>query len=383
MKPERVDRDGTPAYRFLGVELTRREAAFLLVGVAFLFAVPDLTTVSDSLQLSVIHQGLLYGFAAVGLNLLLRHTKLTSFGHAAFFGTGAYATAVLAQYAGVQSVGLLLVGAIAAATLMAAIIGALSLRHTGLYFALLTLAFGQLLYAIALGQRVLGGSDGMPIRPGPQNQPLLFGSVFAPDVYQVLTYYATVVVILVGLFVMYRITQSPFRYALDAIGQERTRARFIGLPVRRYVWVAFVISGVYGGIAGGLFAVVRQYISPGETLFFLRSGDILFMAILGGFRTLAGPLIGGVVLVFLQDVGQDVTQYYEFLTGVVLLILVYGFPQGIVGSLRSGGVVNTRLGELRREPSVLSTWGRTAVQTTERKLAESMTSLRIILFGAD
>ncbi|MDS0221314.1 branched-chain amino acid ABC transporter permease [Haloarcula sp. S1AR25-5A] len=381
--PERTDRDGTPAYRFLGVEVTRREAVFLLIGVVFLFLVPDLTTLSDSLQLSVIHQGLLFGFAAVGLNLLLRHTKLTSFGHAAFFGTGAYATAVLARYAGVQSVGLLLLGAIAAATVMAAIIGALSLRHTGLYFALLTLAFGQLLYAIALGQSALGGSDGLPIRPGPANQPLLFGTAFSPDVYQVLTYYLTVVVILIGLFVMYRITQSPFRNALDAIGQERTRARFIGLPVRRYVWVAFVISGIYGGVAGGLFAVVRQYIRPEESLFFLRSGDILFMAILGGFRTLVGPLLGGVVLVFLQDVGQDVTQYYDFLTGVILLILVYGFPRGIVGSLQSGGIVSARLGELRREPSVLSTWGRTAVETTERKLAESMTSLRIILFGAD
>jgi branched-chain amino acid transport system permease protein len=381
--PERVDRDGTPAYRFLGVEVTRREAAFLVLGVVVLFIVPDLTTVSDSLQLSVIHQGLLFGFAAVGLNLLLRHTKLTSFGHAAFFGTGAYATAVLARYAGVQSVGLLLLGAIAAATVMAAIIGVLSLRHTGLYFALLTLAFGQLLYAIALGQSALGGSDGLPIRPGPANQPLLFGTAFSPDVYQVLTYYLTVVVILIGLFVMYRITQSPFRNALDAIGQERTRARFIGLPVRRYVWAAFVISGIYGGVAGGLYAVVRQYVRPEGTLFFLRSGDILFMAILGGFRTLVGPLIGGVVLVFLQDVGQDVTQYYEFLTGAVLLILVYGFPRGIVGSLRSGGIVNTRLNELRREPSVLSTWGRTAVQSLERKVTEALTSLRIILFGVD
>jgi branched-chain amino acid transport system permease protein len=182
---------------------------------------------------------------------------------------------------------------------------------------------------------------------------------------------------------MYRITQSPFRNALDAIGQERTRARFIGLPVRRYVWAAFVISGIYGGVAGGLFAIVRQYVRPEGTLFFLRSGDILFMAILGGFRTLVGPLIGGVVLIFLQDVGQDITQYYEFLTGVVLLILVYGFPRGIVGSLRSGGIVNTRLGELRREPSVLSTWSRTAVQSIERKVTEALTSLRIILFGVD
>ncbi|EMA11707.1 branched-chain amino acid ABC transporter permease [Haloarcula marismortui] len=381
--PERVDRDGTPAYRVLGVEVTRREAAFLVLGVVFLFVIPDIASLSDSLQLSVIHQGLLFGFAAVGLNLLLRHTKLTSFGHAAFFGTGAYATAVLARYAGVQSVGLLLLGAIAAATVMAAIIGVLSLRHTGLYFALLTLAFGQLLYAIALGQSALGGSDGLPVRPGPANQPLLFGASFSPDVYQILTYYLTVVVILIGLFVMYRITQSPFRNALDAIGQERTRARFIGLPVRRYVWAAFVISGIYGGVAGGLYAVVRQYVRPEGTLFFLRSGDILFMAILGGFRTLVGPLIGGVVLVFLQDVGQDVTQYYEFLTGVVLLILVYGFPRGIVGSLRSGGIVNARLSELRREPSVLSAWGRSAAQSIERKVTEALTSLRIILFGVD
>lgn len=383
MKPERIETDDETRYRVLGVEATRREAVALALGVVALFVVPDVTRVSDSLQLSVIHQGLLFGFAAVGLNLLLRHTKLTSFGHAAFFGTGAYATAVLAKYAGLQSVGLLLLGAIATATVMAAIIGALSLRHTGLYFALLTLAFGQLLYAIALGQSALGGSDGMPIRPGPANQPLLLGTAFEPAVYQILTYYLTVVVILVGLFVLYRITQSPFRYALDAIGQERTRARFIGLPVRRYVWAAFVISGVYGGVAGGLYAVVRQYVRPEGTLFFLRSGDILFMAILGGFRTLVGPLIGGVVLIFLQDVGQDVTQYYEFLTGVVLLVLVYGFPRGIVGSLRSGGVVSSRLGQLRREPSALADWARSAVRTTERKAVESLSSLRIILFGVD
>ncbi len=200
---------------------------------------------------------------------------------------------------------------------MAAIIGVQSLRHTGLYFALLTLAFGQLLYAIALGQSALGGSDGLPVRPGPANQPLLFGTAFSPDVYQILTYYLTVVVILIGLFVMsHRSRRSED--ALDAIGQERTRARFIGLPVRRYVWAAFVISGIYGGVAGGLFAVVRQYVRP-EGRCFSSGRAHPVHGVTGRVRTLVDahrrcrPRLPA-------GRGEDVTQYYEFLTGVVLLI---------------------------------------------------------------
>jgi branched-chain amino acid transport system permease protein len=141
---------------------------------------------------------------------------------------------------------------------------------------------------------------------------------------------------------MWRLVNSPFGKALDAIGQDRTRARFIGIPVERYVWAAFVISGVYGGVAGALYAMLQLQIDPNGTLFFLRSGDILFMTILGGFQTLIGPLVGGIVLIFVQDVGQDFTTFFNAVTGFVLLLLVFGFPEGIVGTITDGGSRFTR-----------------------------------------
>lgn len=317
--------------------LTSRQAAGGLLLALFLLALPDITRLSDSLQLSVFHQGVLFGIAAVGLNLLLRHTKLVSFGHAAFFGGGAYTTAVLATNFGVNEFLLLLVPAIAVATVLAAVIGALSLRHTGLYFSLLTLAFGMLLFSVVEGNdQFFGGTDGLPIRPDPAGRPLLFGAELGPEVYGILLYYLTLVVLIVALLGMWRLVNSPFGQALDAIGQNRTRARFIGVPVERYVWVAFVISGVYGGAAGAIYAILQLQIDPNGTLFFLRSGDILFMAILGGFQTLVGPVVGGIVLVFVQDVGQDFTRFFNFVTGFVLLLLVFGFPRGIVGTLGRG-----------------------------------------------
>src|SRR6056297_1237196 len=356
-RPGLVDRDGETRVRVMrGLELSRRQALLALLGVVALFAVPDVARLSPVVQLGVVHQGVAFGLAAVGLNLLLRHTRLVSFGHAAFFGTGAYATAVFAAKFDVTLMTVLLLTAVLAAAVLAAVVGYLSLRHTGLYFSLLTLAFGQLLFALVQGQSYLGSSDGLPVRPGAANQPLIFGLALDADAYAVLLYYVSIVLVLVSLLVMYRITRSPFGTALDAIGQDRTRAQFIGIPVRRYVWGAFVISGVYGGLAGGLYAMVQQHVRPEATLHFLTSGDILFMAILGGFQTLLGPLVGGVVLVFLQDAGKDFTNYFSALTGIVLLVIVFAFPQGVVGSLKRGGNVRQRAGEFAEDPSVVGTW---------------------------
>lgn len=383
MTPGLVERDGETHVRIMkGLVLSKGRTAALVLGIAFLFSLPDVARLSDQIQLGVIQRGLLFGFAAVGLNLLLRHTRLASFGHAAFFGTGAYAAAFLSTEFGVSSVVLLVTAGVVVATLMAGVIGALSLRHTGLYFSLLTLAFGQLLYAIVVKQNeLLGGTDGLSVRPGEAGIPSIVGVTLESDVYVIIMYYVSVLVLLLALAVMYRITRSPFRYALDAVGQDRTRAQFIGLPVQRYIWVAFVISGVYGGIAGALFAVIRQYVSPEGTLYFLTSGDILFMAILGGFRTLVGPLVGGLALVFVQDVGQDYTTYYEALTGVVLLALVFGFPEGIVGSLRRGGRVREAIGALRRDPSVVTAWATDATRTLGDAARRAGSTLRILVFG--
>lgn len=320
-----------------GVVLSRGQALGWGLVTLFVLALPDITRLSSGLQLSVFHQGLAFGIAAVGLNLLLRHTELVSFGHAAFFGTGAYTAALLASKLGVESFAVMLVVGVLVATVMAAIVGALSLRHTGLYFSLLTLAFGMLLFSIVKGNEAFfNGTDGLPVRPGQAGRPLIFGLALEPEVYNAVLYYLTIVILIVMLFVMYRIVRSPFGNALDAIGQDRTRARFLGIPVERYVWVAFVISGVYGGVGGAIYATLQLQVNPNATLYFLRSGDILFMAILGGFQTLVGPLVGGVILVFLQDVGQDFTQYFNALTGVVLLALVYLFPKGIIGTVREG-----------------------------------------------
>jgi|AntDeeMetagen285_2_1112576.scaffolds.fasta_scaffold00449_4 branched-chain amino acid transport system permease protein len=356
-----------------------------LVGWLALFvlfvAIPDIASLSPGIQQRVLHQGVLFGLAAVGLNVLLRHTKLVSFGHAAFFGTGAYTAAVLATHFDVTSMVLLLAAATLLGTLMAGVIGFLSLRHTGLYFSLLTLAFGQLLYAIANGQSVLGGSDGLSVRPGEANRATLFGAEFGADVYSVVVYYLTVLVVVVALFVMWRIVNSPFGKALDAIGQDRTRAQFIGIPVRKYVLAAFVLSGVYGGVAGGMYGLVQQHVRPESTLYFLRSGEILFMAILGGFGTLVGPLVGGVVLVFLQDVGRDFTSYFDALTGVVLILLVFGFPRGIVGSLQSGSGLRQRASAFVDDPTVVGDWVENAVVATTAALARAKQNLWILVFG--
>jgi branched-chain amino acid transport system permease protein len=372
------DGDETRVRVTRGLVLSRRQAALALVGVLALFAVPDLTRVSPSVQLTVLHQGVLFGLAAVGLNLLLRHTRLVSFGHAAFFGTGAYVVALLATKLDVAFFGVLLVAAVLAATVMAAVIGFLSLRHTGLYFSLLTLAFGQLLYALVYGLGFFGQSDGLPVRPGAANKPLIFGLALDADAYPVLLYYVTVVLLLVSLVVTYRVVNSPFGAALDAIGQDRTRARFIGVPVRRYVWLAFTLSGVYGGLAGGLYAMVQQHVRPEPVLYFLRSGDILFMAILGGFQTLLGPLVGGVVLVFLQDVGRDVTAYFDALTGFVLLLLVFAFPEGIVGSL-GGGSLRRGVAALRADPTVAVAWLRRAATAVLDALREAGSTLASVV----
>ena len=340
---------------------------WVLLGLLLLFGAPDVTRVTEQVPLLTVQIGVAFGFAALGVNLLLRHTRLVSFGHAAFFGTGAYAVALLASGNPERLLGApdvtgfvpLLLAAVVAAGLVAAIIGFLSLRHTGLYFSLLTLAFGQLLYAIVNGQNaLLGGSDGLPIRPGEANQVLLFG-IDLGDNYAILIYYVSAVLLVAGLYVMYRIANSPFGKALDAIGQDRTRARFVGLPVRRYIWVAFVISGVYAGVGGAMFAFAQKFINPDQTLFFLRSGDILFMAILGGFDTLIGPVVGGVVLEFLLFIGESVARglfgqnLSSLVAGVALLVLVYGFPEGIIGSLQEGGIVREGLGRFRHNPAVV------------------------------
>ncbi len=375
-----VERDGETRIRLLeGMELTRAQAVLAALGLVFLFAVPDIARFTG-LSFTTIHRGILFGLAAVGLNLLLRHTELVSFGHAAFFGAGAYAAAVLASHYDVSSSVLLLLGAVVVATVLALLIGYLVAGYVDIYFALLTLAFNQVLFAFVMQSGFFNYNDGLSVRPDGMNPPTLLGLELGASTYQLMLYYLTIVILVIMLLVTWKIVNSPFGRALDAIGQDRTRARFVGIPVERYVWIAFTLSGLYGGIAGGLFGMLQLHVRPEPVLYVFVSGEILFMAILGGFGTLVGPVIGGIVLVYLLDLARFYVEYYHALAGIVLLAVVFFMPQGILGSLP---MVGAGLEQRRNDPGLFREDARRIGASIREGVNRATTTVRIIIFGVN
>lgn len=371
-----VDRDGTRHLRVMkGLVLSPRQVLVALAGLAFLVFLPDIAAFT-SLSFRTFRKGLLFGIAAIGLNLVLRHTQLVSFGHAAFFGAGAYTAAILASTYNVPHTSLLILGAFVVATLLGVTIGYLVSGYLDIYFSLLTLAFNGVLFALVLGSGFFNYNDGVAVRPASANRPLLAGIEFSSEVADILNYYISVVLLLVLLLIAFRIVRSPFGRALDAIGQDRTRARFIGIPVERYVWIVFTMSAAYGGLAGGMFALLELHVRPEPTLFIFVSGEILFMAILGGFSTLLGPLVGGIVLVYVLDLARFVTDFQNALAGVILLGSVYFLPRGIVGS-RDEFYDAARA--IREDPSVIGTWIANIGPLLRRRAAESAHSMRQLL----
>lgn len=398
MTPGISREDGDLRIRIMkGMELTTLQFVLLLVGLAVLFAIPDLDAVSQDIRMTLWQRGLAFGMAAIGLNLLLRHAELVSFGHAAFFGTGAYTAALLTSKLGIRSFVIIFAAALAFGILVSAIIGYFTLHHKGLYFALITLAFGQVLFSIAKGVTELGGTDGLNVlTQGGSLQdrvPEFLGFAFTKqDIAADVFYWLSAIMVVVGLLVMLRLARSPFGRALDAIGQERTRARFLGLAVRRYVWAAFIISGIYGAIGGVIYAVGRGSVRPVNTLEVFISGDILYMAILGGFETLTGPLFGAVIYenlvtladqILITDLKGGTLPAGNLVTGLVLLVIVFGFPSGVVGSLKPGGKVYQAGVAIRRNPAIVGTWARNALVGTGNALKRSASNVRMLIFGVN
>lgn len=381
MSTDDADADGPRRFRLMkGVELTSKQLAYAFLGILALFLVPEIQGVQSQLRVRTVYVGLCWGLAALGLNLLLRHTELVSFGHAAFFGGGAYGAALAARYGGVEEALLLVLAGILLATSLAVLIGWLVAGYLDIYFSLLTLAFNQLLFAIVMGSpNLLGSDDGLGVRPESNLlRPTVFGLELGSTQYEVLTYYIVMVVLVVMLVVTWRIINSPFGRALDAIGQDRTRARFIGVPVKRYVWLTFIVSAVYGGLAGGLYALSMLHIRPTSSLFVLRSGEILFMAILGGFQTLLGPIVGGIVLTYMLTELRFATEYWEFATGFVLFLVVFLLPNGVIGSLPSiAGGIRDRA----RNPGMLSDDASFLGGLLASKLRDAAETTKILLFG--
>ena len=301
--------------------------------IAFLVAMPSLTTQSP--YLTVLSIDLLVAVLfAVSLHFIMGPAGMHSFGHAAYFGLGAYAAALLVRKLSMPMEAALLVAPLAAA-FGAFIYGWFCVRLSGVYLAMLTLAFAQITWAIAFQwDAVTGGSNGMTgVWPAEW--------LAEKQIY----YYLTLALVAAGVLLLRRFLHSPFGYAMRASRDSVLRADAIGINVKRISWVAFVISGAFAGLAGALYAFSKGSISP-ETLHVSRSIDGLVRVLLGGIQTLAGPIVGAVTFTWLHDTLARNTDYWRAMLGAIILILVLLFPQGIAGfarqciqKLRDGKVV--------------------------------------------
>ncbi len=306
-------------------------AGAYLVPVAVLLVIFPL--VAPAYQTILLEYGLAFAIAAVALNLLLGYTGLLSFGHAAFFGAGAYAAGFMVKYLNVVSMEAFLAAGALSGIVIAALFGFVCVRYTKIFFSILALALSQVLWSLAFKLFwVTGGTDGLRVPT-----PVLLGGVLgAPDdkvaflSHQYYYYTLGVFAICVGL--MWLIVHSPFGKALQAIRDNEVRAEFVGIRVRRYRWFAFVLSGMFATVAGTLWGPLNGLATP-EALYWPFSGEIVFMAVLGGFRTFSGPIVGAIVFNYLKAYAVGRTEYWQLLLGVVLVILVMAMPEGIIGTL--------------------------------------------------
>jgi branched-chain amino acid transport system permease protein len=309
--------------------LSKQALLFIIPIAVILFFLPLLIT---PYQVTLLEYGLIFAIAALGFNLLLGCTGLLSFGHSAYFGMGAYGVAFIVKYLNITSMEVFLLGGVLAAAAIAALFGFLCVRYTRIFFGILTMALSQVLWSLAFKFYWLtGGTDGLrvptPSLLGVQNPTGEDKMIFLAQRY----YYYVLVIFLIGAAVMWVIVHSPFGKALQAIRDNETRAEFVGVQVWRYRWVAFVVSGIYTGLAGALWVPLNGLTTP-DILHWTFSGKIVFFTVLGGFQTFIGPIIGGVVYNYLETYAVGHTVYWQMVLGVVLVLLVLVLPAGIVGT---------------------------------------------------
>jgi branched-chain amino acid transport system permease protein len=272
---------------------------------------------------------------AMSLNLLLGYTGLVSFGHAAYFGIGAYTCALLMKSLGAPFLSGLLAAGLTAAG-FALVFGFFCVRLTKIYFAMLTLAFAQIVWAICFKWNdVTGGEQGLPNVPYPDlawmgSLPILenlrIGDLF---------YIVVVVIVLLCVAALRRIVDSPFGRILTVIRDNPERAQFIGVNVRLYQLAAFVVAGFFAGISGALFGIFNRGVFP-DFAYWTKSAEPLIMTILGGMGSFWGPAVGAFALIVLNQQVTSYTEYWPFAMGAILILLLFVFPGGIVGALGVG-----------------------------------------------
>lgn len=274
---------------------------------------------------------LVLGLAAMALNFLLGFTGVLSFGHAAYFGLGSYGAAMAIKYFAPSTALAILVGVVVG-TLAAAVIGALIVKLRGVYFAMVTIAFGQVFYFVAFRwNSVTGGDDGLT---GWHRQPLQLGlgsvDILGNDK---AFYYLVLLLFAASVAIMAVLLRSPLGRTLIAIRENERRARFLGIPVEQHIWLAFVISCLFASLAGTLYALLSNFTDP-RSLHWTLSGNFVIMAVLGGMRSFWGPLIGAAVFVVLQDYVSSHTQNWMSVIGLFFVLVVTFFPRGVLGIVK-------------------------------------------------
>jgi branched-chain amino acid transport system permease protein len=285
----------------------------------------------DTFVLTLFTRVLILALAALSLNLIMGYGGMVSFGHAAYLGIGGYAVGILAKE-GIDSGFVQWPVAIGASALFALVVGALSLRARGVYFIMITLAFAQMIYYVAIGLERYGGDDGLTIYKRSQ-----FGGLVDLN-NQTFFYYLCLALLLAGVYAVWRIVNSRFGLVIQGARSNERRMRAIGFPTFRYKLVCFVIAGAMCGLAGALLANQTNYISP-AMMEWTRSGDLIVMAVLGGMRAAFGPLIGAMTFLLLEDWLSRVTDYPNLIIGPLLLIVaiyVNGGIDGLLGRARRG-----------------------------------------------
>lgn len=265
---------------------------------------------------------------ATSFNLLLGYTGLVSFGQAAYYAVGAYTAALLIKNFS-TSLWTTLAGGVLASFLVALVIGFFCVRLNKLYFSMLTMAFASMIFAIIFKWRSLtGGDDGISAVMRP---PLtLFGwemSLIDPKIY----YFFVLIIAGICIWVMKRIVDSPLGYILQANRDNSKRAEFIGIPIRRFRLIAFVIAGLFAGLAGSLYALLAGFVSP-EIAFWAKSGDPVMMSLIGGFHSFFGPTLGAFIYTLLKDFISIKTDNWILYLGIVLLVIVLVLPEGVLGT---------------------------------------------------
>ena len=312
------------------------------VGIVALGLVP---TLAPPFYANLLIPFFAYAIALLGFNLLFGYGGLLSFGHAMYLGLGAYAAAIVAGVFGIRHFELVLVAAALSAAVVALPIGFLCVRYTGIFFGMLTLAFGMLAHSFLFKfYHLTGGDSGMRV-PRMRILTLEFDALNKIELLAGPFYYYCLALMLLAGFALWRIVHSPFGLHLRSLRDNPQKAEFLGVRVRQLRLLAYVISAGYGGIGGAILGF-RIGLADPELVHWTHSGHLVFMTVLGGFSNFFGPVVGALALTLLQDQLQSITQYWRFVLGAMLAAIVIFFPRGLAGIATDAGKLLVR----RKQP---------------------------------